>query len=182
MTKGRTSTMFDYKNGPFFHCCCCCNAIILKTLTLAIFLCLNQLLSGTMKIKITLFFSSNFGTLLWVKVLSFDFYSKAVYFECTVSFGFHGLPLVTVKTDWLGLWGLDLGISDVIILLCSLKFQCVNAAYYICKNPSCKSKRSKLPCCILIQSHTHTLNLWVFNVISSSIPLSQDFKVSNGRP
>ena len=51
---------------------------------------------------------------LTVKVLSFDFYSKAVYFECTVSFGFHGLPLVTVKTDQLDLWGLDLGIIDVI--------------------------------------------------------------------
>ena len=35
------------------------------------------------------------------KILSFDFYSKAVYFG--VSFGFHDLPLVTFKTEQLDL-------------------------------------------------------------------------------
>ena len=37
-----------------------------------------------------------------------DFYPKTVYFE------FHGLPLLTVKTDRQDLRGLDLGKSDVI--------------------------------------------------------------------
>ena len=48
------------------------------------------------------------------------------------SFGFHGLPLFTFKTDPLDLRGLDLGKRNV-ILLTSLKCQRLNAAYYICK-------------------------------------------------
>ena len=47
---------------------------------------------------------------LTYKILSFDFYLKAVYFEC---FGFHGTPLLTFKTDRLDLRGLDPGKSDV---------------------------------------------------------------------
>ena len=49
-----------------------------------------------------------------------------------VSFGFHGLPLLTFKTDQLHLRGLDLG-KSVIILLNSLKFQRVDTVYYVCK-------------------------------------------------
>ena len=45
------------------------------------------------------------------KIFSFDLYVKAVYFELT--FGFHGPPLLTFKTDRLDLRGLDPGKIDV---------------------------------------------------------------------
>ena len=45
------------------------------------------------------------------KILSFDFYPKAVILS--ISFGFHGPPLLAFKTDQLDLRGLDLEKSDV---------------------------------------------------------------------
>ena len=60
--------------------------------------------------KIISFFPSNFESVfaqhLPGKVLSFEFYPKAVYFER--NFGFHGWPLLTLKTNRLDLRGLDL--------------------------------------------------------------------------
>ena len=54
-------------------------------------------------------------------------------FTSIVSFGFHGLPLLMFKTDRLDLRGLDPGKSDI-ILLTSLKFQCVKCSlFYIQK-------------------------------------------------
>ena len=41
--------------------------------------------------------------------------------------------------------------------LTSLKFQSVNAAYYICKIRVQKSESPKLPCCVLIQPRTNAL-------------------------
>ena len=49
------------------------------------------------------------------KILSFDFYPEAIYFE--LSFGFHGPPLPTSQTDRLDLRVLDLGKSAVIYSL-----------------------------------------------------------------
>ena len=87
------------------------------------------------------------------------------------------------QTDQLDLRGLDLGKSDVIYL----KFQRVNAAYYTSylQNTSLKVWKPETPA-LLKNSAAYTriafLNYWVFDVIFSSIQLSQDFKVSNGRP
>ena len=61
------------------------------------------------------FFSSDFESVfaehLTGKILSFDFYPKAVYFDC--KFGSHGPPLLTFKTDQTDLRGLDQGKSDI---------------------------------------------------------------------
>ena len=74
--------------------------------------------------KITSFFfppefESVFAEYLTGKILSFDFYPKAV--TLSAIFGFHGPRLLTFKTDRLDLRGLDLGKSDD--LLTSLKFR-----------------------------------------------------------
>ena len=63
--------------------------------------------------KSLLFFSSSdfesvIAQNLTRKSLSFDFYPKAI-FTLSVSFGFHGPPLLTFKTDRSDLRGLDLG-------------------------------------------------------------------------
>ena len=55
--------------------------------------------------KIISFFPSDFEHLTG-KVLSLEFYPKAVSFEC--KFRFHGLPLLTFKIHQLDLRGLDL--------------------------------------------------------------------------
>ena len=66
----------------------------------------KQFLKGDLKWyydqKIISFFPSNFESMfahshLTGKVLAFEFYPKAVYFEC--KFGFYSPPLFTFKTD-----------------------------------------------------------------------------------
>ena len=69
-------------------------------------------------------------------------------FTLRVNFGFHDPPLLTFKPDRL----------DPRQRLTSLKFQRVNAAYYICKARVWKCESPKLPCCILILSRTHALH------------------------
>ena len=53
--------------------------------------------------KVISFFSFDFESVFAKqptgKILSFVFYPKAVYLECKFSFGFHGPPLLTFKTD-----------------------------------------------------------------------------------
>ena len=66
----------------------------------------------------------------------------------------------------------------------TLKLQRVNAAYCTCKTRVHKSESSKPPCCISVYLDACTriafLNQWVFDVILSSIQLSENLKVSNG--
>ena len=69
--------------------------------------------------KISSIFSSDFESMiaqhLTGKILGFDFIQRL--FTLSVSFGFHGLPLLTFQTERLDLRGLDLAKSDVIYSL-----------------------------------------------------------------
>ena len=68
-------------------------------------------------------------------------------------------------------------------LVTSIKFQRVNAAYYICKTRVWKSESPKLPCCIYNISRVHTncilmlVSLWCHFLLD---PALSSFKVSNG--
>ena len=75
-------------------------------------------------------------------------------FTLSVSFGFHGPPLITFKTE---LRGLNLGKSDgithwLMISACKCSLLCMqNTSLKIWKSP-------KLPCCILIQPRPNVLH------------------------
>ena len=88
-----------------------------------------------------------------------------------VTFGFHGPPLLTFKTDRLDLRGLDLG--KVTSLTHYLKISACKRNLLYMQNTSLKIWKPELPCCISIQRHTHAfhsygtrmafLNQWVSN-------------------
>ena len=99
-------------------------------------------------------------------------------FTLSVSFWLHGLHLLPFNTDcrpqrvgsrkkWRH-------------LLTSLKFQLANAAYYICKTRVWKPQTPVLHINSAASTRIAFLNYSVFDVIFSSIQLSQDFRVSNG--
>ena len=105
----------------------------------------------------TSLFPSNFKSVfVWHLIgviLRFEFHPKAVF--CSESLRFRGSPLFTFKTDRLDFRWLDRGqdhVKDSLTL-------------------------------IEMRAHgLHFLNQRVFDVILSSIQLSQDIKVSNGGP
>ena len=63
----------------------------------------------------SLYFESVISQHLTGKILSFDFYPKVIYLS--VSFEFHGPPLLPFQSEILDLRGLDLGKSNVIYSL-----------------------------------------------------------------
>ena len=88
-----------------------------------------------------------FDTSLAKYVLSFEFYSKAVFFEC--KFRISRSAIVQVQNWPIGLQRVGSRIRWR-QRLTSLKLQRVNAAHCTCKTHVYQSESSRLPCCILI--------------------------------
>ena len=95
------------------------------------------------------------------------------------SFGFHGPPLLTFKTDRLDLRWLNL--EKMPSFTHQLKISACKRNLLYIQNTGLKVWKPKTPM-LHINSVTYIAFLiwWVADVIFSSTQLSQDFKVSNG--
>ena len=78
-------------------------------------------------------------------------------FTLSVSFGFHGPPLLTFKTE---LRGLNLGKSDIITHW--LKISACKRSLLCMQNTSLKIWKPELPCWILIQPRTNVFSVFTW--------------------
>ena len=96
---------------------------------------LNLVIKVLLWSKITSFFSSDFESVfaqhLTGKILSFEFYPKAVYFEC--KFWISQSAITHIQNWPIGPQRVGSRENDVMWKPTSLKFHCVNTIYYIFK-------------------------------------------------